>query len=48
MNIKWKIPNFNDELGEYFENEHAIDIFNKNGIKFDTDEQLIILPPLKI
>ena len=41
MIIKWEIPNFDDELGEYFENEHTIDTFSKYGIKFNTNEQLI-------
>jgi len=39
--IKWLYPNFRLEIGEYFDNDYAQEIFNNHHIKFVKDDDLV-------
>jgi len=39
--IKWEKPNFQEEIGEYFENEATKNWLAKKGISFESENELI-------
>ena len=41
LKIEWKKPDFNSEIGEYFENEPTKKYLKRNGLSFENRDELI-------
>lgn len=41
MGIKWVVPQFEEEVGEYFENSLTKSFFKRRGLEFQTEQEFL-------